>query len=299
MNAKSKIFLALALVLSVTACSKGGGSHSKLNGTETHGSTTPEPGSDRPSYDNSYIAYQPGPKVDDRVSRHVGKNVWFAASGDYAVHGADFSPPGQNPWAHNLAPSASQYKFIQFGQDGKFASIVTDANKPDDRLFKNNSGTAMIGHKDGNIFLASPWEQVHGNVFKNGSENKYHGTVVFRESKDIIHDNLTMDLTVNYIKDPNNVNIAMHSNYSAVISDNNGKQLAQLENATTQINNPIIMADDSAHFTTNNSAEAGYLSGMKMVWGYTDKNATSVSGIIGAKDNTDAYGAFIADKTSN
>ncbi|MCC8378157.1 hypothetical protein [Xenorhabdus sp. PB30.3] len=289
MNAKSKIFLALALVLSVTACSKGGGSHSSL-------ATNKNPDDDDtriiplPTQDNTYIAYKPNPSDSTSVdlANYVGKNVWFALSGDYSLDAGSQENRNQNKIDYGQnQKDPGQYDYIQFGQTGDYVYIAKDLGKPGYKLFKNKANNATLGHTDKDIYLASPWMKVE---HQNDGSNTYHGNVVFQQDKtkqNMIRDDLTMTLNT-HKQDMDNMTFDASIQFD-------GKVVATLLQQQVQaLKNKIIVNGVNSFHTTQEGF--GFLNGQTISWGYTDKDATSVSGIIGDPKNNDQYGAFLLNK---
>ncbi|WP_446469581.1 hypothetical protein [Xenorhabdus stockiae] len=293
MNAKSKIFLALALVLSVTACSKGGGSHSSFKGGGGGTGTTGPNGHPQPSTQNTYIAYKPDPSDNENanVSPTVGKNVWFAPSGDYVklVGSGDGKEPAQNQqdWGQNMG-DPQDYYYIQLGRTGTPIDISTNPGKPHYTVFKNKAKNATLGRRDPDIFLASPWMKVEPN-----SGGTYHGPVVFQQDLDNIRNDLTMTLTI--VKDTGSI-ATDNGTVSGYIYDNNtiaaslpAKHISDLVGGYQHMHPDTFKSENYKY---------GFLDGQHLTWGYTDKEANGISGILGVPGNTKEFGAFLLDKKS-
>ncbi|MCC8365822.1 hypothetical protein J8V57_05925 [Xenorhabdus sp. PB61.4] len=296
MNAKSKIFLALALVLSVTACSKGGGSHHNFSTDITK--TIPVEVTEKPGITNTYISYQAGAapgapqgQSDDRITRFLGNNkVWFAASGDYISRmGNEYTG-----WDQNKKYNQSQYKFIQFGPGGDTASIIKDPDTPNHSLFRNKDGNASVGQAGDKIFLATPWEYVSNTTWRQyanaGKHDSYSGPVVFQEKMGKIRNDLTMTLNAKYTIPTTGV-IPVASVNSQILLNN--QPVATLQNGEYS-GGSTIYTNAAAKFTGISGFD--FLSGKTMVWGYTDKDASGISGIIGSPDSDGEFGAFVLSK---
>ncbi|PHM71430.1 hypothetical protein [Xenorhabdus sp. KJ12.1] len=284
MNAKSKIFLALALVLSVTACSKGGGSHA-ITLPEHNKPSKPIIDVIPPKTDsNTYLAYKPEKDAQGGINKTVGNNVWTAFSGEYGLHEKDGTI-----WKHNLKPSAD-YDYIQFGDvNTDYTSIRIDPKKPNDKLFINASNNAMIGIHDDKIFIATPWNHLRSphSVQPNIPYN-YEGPIVFHSGGKVRQD-LTMNLNITYGK----YDDALPGDLQATIHDSNGNDVAILNEHYDNMGNDYIFPSKNSFVSQGNYS---FLNGQKMVWAYTDKDASGITGILGQVDNSDQFGVFIADK---
>ncbi|PHM55831.1 hypothetical protein [Xenorhabdus sp. KK7.4] len=289
MNAKSKIFLALALVLSVTACSKGGGSHHSISDPKTK---TPEPIINllpKATPDNTYIAYKPDPPDSQYTMLHLslGKNVWFAASGDYSVKLGGGTPESEAQDKIDFGQNQQdpgKYDYIQFGLTGDTFYIGKDLGDPNYKLFKNRANNATLGRTDKDIYLASPWMVADT---RNDGTHTYSGNVIFQEDTNKIRHDLTMTLNTNKV--PNSsVLTAGASIYFG------GQEVANVK--------PYAFQDQSQYMFQgitpfeSERAEFSFLKGQTMSWGYTDKDATGISGILGDVNNKNQFGAFLLNK---
>ncbi|PHM37720.1 hypothetical protein [Xenorhabdus innexi] len=145
MNTKSKIFLVLALVLSVTACSKGGGN--RYNLTNHPGKVTPPERTEK----NTLTLYKNflRPPAGDRTNPSLNEYTGFSN-----IDG----PPGGDPNPDATGKSLSDYVYVMIDANGLKDKYVLVNGKEDlnskDKRYTNKDGTILIGSIGGHMYRA-------------------------------------------------------------------------------------------------------------------------------------------------
>ncbi|WP_340609163.1 hypothetical protein [Xenorhabdus bharatensis] len=291
MNVKSKIFLALALVLSVTACSKGGGSHSSI--PKTPGLIPELP---NPTSDNTLMSYK-GSETE-WLKRNSEGSSWGVGSADN-TYVAFNAPAGtftsqmkddKNKWDQNTQDMA-MYKYIELGKgSNKFAGITEDTKLPEQLLYTSKHGNSAIGAIGNEIFIAT---RVVNPVHSTRS-----GTPTY--SGQVIHTNAG--------KDPINlqakigIDFTPHGDYIGTLTKNSGFYLQDNQVAALQGNvlKSTVLNGIGQAFTKPQiyfSGATGQFEGLNssaLNMGFTDAGLTGLWGVY--NNEAGDKGVFYVDE---
>ncbi|CEE90273.1 Outer membrane protein NilC [Xenorhabdus nematophila str. Anatoliense] len=269
MNTKSKIYLALALVLSVTACSRGGGSHHGVGGE-----TGKQPGyKERPVLPSDYPSQS---KQNTAVSLKGFSNGGLSNYVYSALTNSSDVP--------NNPASLSKYYYLHIPGEGDNYVPIQVSNftvgGDYDMSFMAQNKKAVIGSSNKRIYLATDLNNLRPYV---GSVNKatFSGLARHSENGKLSILKVVMDATFGGTGENGEMFAQMKGSLQK-----NGKDWAPFEGYT-----PIMNGMSTMKFTGDapEGLRKGDLTGY-----FSDPEAGAFTGTYNSKDGK-TYGAFLLD----